>query len=80
MRRTGGDPLAGRDRGAACGLPVLDTYKQSAQPSIGAGFKRIRVSIRDDAGIPLWMCVRAIEGDLKPLEFLLLRRAHDAGR
>jgi len=80
MRATGGDPLAGRDRGAACGLPVLDTYKQSVQPSTGAACSPIQGRKKHDAGVPLWMCVEAIKGDLKPLEFLLLRRAHYAGR
>lgn len=64
--------------GVAGGLPELDTYKQFARVSAGAASKRFRVSIRDDSGIPLWMCIEAIKGNLSPLEFLLLRRSHHA--
>ena len=64
--------------GAAFGPPVLDTYKQFAQPNAHAGFKRFQVSIQDDAGIPLGMIFEAIEGGMSPLEFLVARRARNA--
>lgn len=38
---------------------------------------RLRVSIRDDAGIPLAQVFEVIQGRLSPLEFLAIRRAAD---